>query len=111
MGLTSDSLFTRISRRVKAYPVDPIRYRVKYGELGRYLSVSRQITGFLLEQEGIALAQLCYSLPPNAVVVEVGSFLGRSSVLFAGARKLKGNGQVHCIDPFDGLGDAFSVPF
>jgi len=28
----------------------------------------------------------------------------------AGARKLRGSGQVHSIDPFDGSGDAFSVP-
>jgi hypothetical protein len=30
-------------------------------------------------------------------------------VLLAGARTLRGSGTVHCVDPFDGLGDAFSV--
>lgn len=111
MGLTPDSMFVRVMRRTRAYSVDPISYRLKYGALGKYLAYSRQITGFLSEQEGIELAQVCYALPPDAVVVEVGSFLGRSSVLFAGARKLRGSGKVHCIDPFDASGDSFSVPF
>jgi len=28
----------------------------------------------------------------------------------AGARKLRGSGRVHCIDPFDASGDSFSAP-
>jgi predicted O-methyltransferase YrrM len=63
------------------------------------------------ENESVALAQAVYSLPPNPVVVEVGSFVGKSAVLLAGARKLQGSGHVHCIDPFDASGDEFSVPF
>jgi predicted O-methyltransferase YrrM len=45
------------------------------------------------------------------VIVEIGSFLGGSAVLLAGARKLRGSGFVHCVDPFDGSGDAFSTPY
>jgi predicted O-methyltransferase YrrM len=46
----------------------------------------------------------------GAVVVEIGSFLGKSAVLLAGARKRRGSGRVHCVDPFDASGDAFSTP-
>lgn len=31
-------------------------------------------------------------------------------MLLAGARKAAGSGKLHCIDPFDASGDAFSVP-
>jgi hypothetical protein len=59
---------------------------------------------------GLAMASVISSLPDDCVVVEIGSFLGSSSVLLAGARKLRGSGKLHCVDPFDGSGDAFSVP-
>lgn len=49
-------------------------------------------------------------MPDHALIVEIGSFLGVSSVLLAGGRKLRGSGKVHCIDPFDASGDAFSEP-
>jgi predicted O-methyltransferase YrrM len=49
-------------------------------------------------------------LPADAVVVEIGSFLGCSTILLAGGRKVAGSGNVHCVDPFDASGDAFSVP-
>jgi predicted O-methyltransferase YrrM len=58
----------------------------------------------------MALARASYSLPDEAIVVEVGSFLGKSSVVLGGARKLRGSGRVHCVDPFDGSGDHFSLP-
>jgi hypothetical protein len=48
MGLTPDSMFVRVMRRTRAYSVDPISYRLKYGALGKYLAYSRQITGFLI---------------------------------------------------------------
>ena len=50
------------------------------------------------------------SSPNILVVVEIGSFLGKSAIMLAGARKARGSGRVHCIDPFDLSGDAFSVP-
>jgi len=86
-------------------------YRFVYGKLSRYIAYSRLIPGWTTDPEAIALAQCCYKLPVNAVVVEIGSFLGGSAVLFAGARKLRGSGKVHCVDPFDASGDAFSAPY
>jgi len=56
------------------------------------------------------LAELARRLPTGAVIVEIGSFLGSSAVLLAGARKVAGSGVVHCVDPFDASGDAHSVP-
>ncbi|QZZ19066.1 class I SAM-dependent methyltransferase [Leptothermofonsia sichuanensis E412] len=111
MGLAPDSLMKRIQRRVKAYTVQPLGYQLKYGDLGQYLAYSCYIPGWVLEKEAIALIEVSYNLPPDPVIVEVGSFVGKSAVLLAGARKLKGSGIVHCIDPFDASGDPFSVPF
>jgi MMP 1-O-methyltransferase len=85
-------------------------YRVRYGPFGLYLADAFSIPGWLGREEGLALAHACYALAPNAVVVEIGSFLGKSAILLAGARKTHGSGKVHCIDPFDASGDAFSTP-
>jgi predicted O-methyltransferase YrrM len=85
-------------------------YRVAYGPLGPYLAAARPIPGWLGRNEGLALARICYNLPPDAVAVEIGSFLGKSAIVLAGARKLRGSGALHCVDPFDASGDAFSAP-
>jgi len=82
----------------------------RFGRLGRYIWFSRRIQGWTRGREAIRLAQLAFLLPADAVLVEIGSFLGCSTVLLAGARKVRGDGIVHCIDPFDASGDAFSVP-
>ncbi|MBW4579354.1 MAG: class I SAM-dependent methyltransferase [Tildeniella nuda ZEHNDER 1965/U140] len=111
MGLAPESLVKRARRRVRSYTVLPLTYRLKHGELGKYLAYSCYIPGWVQENESVALAQAAYNLPPDPVIVEVGSFVGKSAVLLAGARKLQGSGQVHCIDPFDASGDEFSVPF
>jgi MMP 1-O-methyltransferase len=83
---------------------------MQWGSLGRYIWESRRVPGWTRHAEAITLAHESYALPDGAVVVEIGSFLGCSAVLLAGARKLRGSGKVHCIDPFDASGDAFSVP-
>lgn len=111
MGLAPESLVKRARRRVRSYTVLPLTYRLKYGDLGKYLAYSCYVPGWVQEKESVALAQAAYNLPPDPVIVEVGSFVGKSAVLLAGARKLQGSGHVHCIDPFDASGDEFSVPF
>ncbi len=82
----------------------------KLGRFSYYLQASEHIDGWVNIQERVALAQRAYDLPENATIVEIGSFLGKSAIVMAGARKLKGSGKVHCIDPFDASGDDFSVP-
>lgn len=49
-------------------------------------------------------------MPDDAVIAEIGVFLGSATVLLAGARKIAGTGIVHCVDPFDASGDEYSVP-
>jgi predicted O-methyltransferase YrrM len=92
------------------FPVRLIIDRLRWGPLGRYISLSRRIPGWTRDAEAVALAHLSQSLPHSAVILEIGCFLGCSTVLLAGARKLRGSGKVHCVDPFDASGDAFSVP-
>ena len=93
-----------------AHALRRILDRVHWGPLGDYIWLSRQIPGWTRGQEAVALARASQVLPDGAVVVEIGSFLGCSAVLLAGARKLQGSGKVHCIDPFDASGDSFSTP-
>ena len=81
-------------------------YRIRYGPCGLALVPWHPIPGWTTREEAAALAEASYRLPQDAVIVEVGSFLGKSSVVLAGARRLKGSGRLHCIDPFDGSGDA-----
>lgn len=111
MGLAPDNLLKRILRRVNSYTIQPLGYQLKYGNLGKYLAYSCYIPGWVQEREAVALIEASYNLPSDPVIVEVGSFVGKSAVLLAGARKLRGSGIVHCIDPFDASGDSFSVPF
>ena len=85
--------------------------RARHGRLGWYVWQSRRVLGWTRGAEAVALARHAYALPRGATVVEVGSFLGCSTVLLAGARKLRGSGRVHAVDPFDASGDAYSVPY
>jgi len=80
------------------------------GKLGRYLKMSHGILGWTRLEEAEALASLSYSLRDDAVIVEVGSFLGAGTILLAGPRELRRSGKVHCVDPFDCSGDSFSAP-
>jgi hypothetical protein len=84
---------------------------MRWGKLGKYIWLSRRLRGYTRGAEAVALARASHSLPEGAVIVEIGAFLGCSAVLLAGARRLRGSGKVHCIDPFDASGDTFSAPF
>lgn len=85
--------------------------RVRYGRIAKYVRYSHRIEGWTRGDEAVALAQAAYALPVDAVLVEIGSFLGSGTILMAGARRIRGNGMVHCVDPFDGSGDDFSRPY
>lgn len=91
-------------------PFSYVSDRRRWGPLGAYIWRARRVPGWTRHAEAVRLAQASFGLPCDAVVVELGSFLGCSSVLLAGARKLRGSGTVHCIDPFDASGDSFSTP-
>jgi predicted O-methyltransferase YrrM len=76
-----------------------------------YLRLSERVPGWTRGPEAEALIRRAYGLPDQAIIVEIGAFLGSGSILLAGARKLRRSGRVHCVDPFDASGDAFSVPY
>lgn len=88
-----------------------LRTRLKMGKLHEYVGESERIAGWARGAEANELALTARSLPGAPVIMEVGTFLGSSAVLLAGARKIAGAGVVHCVDPFDSSGDAHSVPF
>jgi predicted O-methyltransferase YrrM len=79
-------------------------------ELERYLRLSEAIPGWTRGEEARELLWISRSLSAGAVIVEIGSFLGGGAILLAGPRRIRGSGLVHCVDPFDGTGDSFSVP-
>jgi len=111
LKLHQDTYKKRIVRKLNAHFLAPFTLRYRHGYIGKYLAESGKVTGFLSEGENLALAHATIGLPPNPTVVEIGSFLGRSSITFAGCLRVKGNGKLYCIDPFDGSGDEFSVPY
>jgi predicted O-methyltransferase YrrM len=76
-----------------------------------WMRKSDEVTGWCRGAEAYELFQTAYSLVPHdAIIAEVGAFLGSGSILLAGTRAERGAGKLHCIDPFDCSGDAFSVP-
>ena len=76
-----------------------------------YLRSALETPGWRYEKDLLRLGHISQSLRNDAVIVEVGCLFGRSSIMLAGARKIQGSGRVHCVDPFDLSGDAFSVPY
>src|SRR5882672_5910407 len=84
--------------------------RGEFEALEAYFDLSQTIPGWTRGDEARELMRLSASLPAGATLVEIGSFFGSGTVLLAGPRQVRGSGTVHCIDPFDGTGDAFSVP-
>jgi MMP 1-O-methyltransferase len=99
------------ARRLPRSAYHRVVNRVRYGRIAKYLRYSQRIEGWTRGEEAVALARAAYALPVDAVLVEIGSFLGSGTILMAGARRIRGNGMVHCVDPFDGSGDDFSRPY
>lgn len=60
---------------------------------------TKEIDGWLSNQEGYFLYRLANSLPPGAVTVEIGAWKGKSAIwLGEGARKIQG-AKIFSIDP------------
>jgi MMP 1-O-methyltransferase len=57
-----------------------------------------------------ALALTAMECGSDAVIVEVGAFMGRATSVLASTRLAIGGGKVHVVDPFDGSGDEYSLP-
>jgi MMP 1-O-methyltransferase len=83
----------------------------KYGKAYREMQTFREVEGFLSEREAMFLYDTAKAVTaPAPVVVEIGSFLGKSSVAISHALAGKSGAKMYCIDPFDASGDAFSTP-
>lgn len=78
---------------------------------GAIVKDALKIPGWLPFDDAFEIVRIAFNLPSDSVLVEIGTYFGRSAALLAGARKLVGNGRLHCIDPFDCSGDEFSVPY
>jgi MMP 1-O-methyltransferase len=76
--------------------------RERYPASWRWLRIARRIDGWLTDAEGNALFELTRRRAPerNAVVVELGSWQGKSSVLLAAGLCGKQNPGLFCVDPF-----------
>jgi predicted O-methyltransferase YrrM len=75
------------------------------------VEMSATVPGWRRSEESMALADIAYELPAGATIVEVGAYMGRGTVVLAAARRLRGDGMVHVIDPFDCSGDEYSSPY
>jgi predicted O-methyltransferase YrrM len=73
------------------------------------VAASASVPGWIEGEDARQVALASFTLRNGAAIVEIGAYMGRCTVLLAGARRLCGSGRVHCVDPFDCSGDAFSV--
>lgn len=74
------------------------------------MSLFKWIDGFLGDEEAVRLFTLATGLPGDGpVVVEIGSWMGKSAVVLGVALSRKRHPTLACVDPFDGSGDEQSV--
>ncbi len=70
-------------------------------QIRRKLEPYRGIDGWLTDEEALGLYRLASKLPPDATVVEIGSWQGKSTFCLASGLR---SGTVHAIDPFNASG-------
>lgn len=75
--------------------------RLKSAEV-EALTTASKVGGWLSDKEASELFKIASWVPEeNAVCCELGSWLGKSSVILGNAIKYKTNPKLYCIDPFD----------
>lgn len=79
-------------------------------ELDEIQKTAEQVQGWRKGVDAAELIRLSYELEGNPVIVEIGTYMGRGTVMLAGPRKLRGSGMVHAVDSFDCGGDTHSMP-
>jgi glycosyltransferase involved in cell wall biosynthesis/predicted O-methyltransferase YrrM len=99
LGITK--LLESVRERGRA-AVRRVMLRFKLGKSRRWIELSHEVQGWLTDTEAAELFYLARTLTPstNPVVVELGSWLGKSSVVLAGGLLGKQNAKMYCIDPF-----------
>lgn len=75
--------------------------------IGRIIRQYKYIDGWLTGYEAYGLYQYSKRLPKNAIVVEIGTWKGKSTYCIA--KGLKSSGKIYAIDPFDASGDKESA--
>jgi predicted O-methyltransferase YrrM len=75
------------------------------------VSDAMTIFGWCEGQAADEAVRVCLALPTKPVIVQVGIFMGRSTALLAGTCRVRADARVYCVDPLDGSGDSFSVPY
>lgn len=76
----------------------------RYGRQYTAIADYENIPGFISENEAVALYDIAKQLPNNdAVAIEIGSLVGRSSLLIARGLDARTNARLYCIDPFVGV--------
>ena len=81
------------------------KHGLKYYSMWGY----RGLGGGLTDDEGIALYDLARLLPNESVIVEIGSWLGKSAIILSRAVKRKKGATLFCVDPFNADGDSESL--
>lgn len=68
------------------------------------LNASKKVDGFLKDSEAIFLYKSAYSQQENATIVEIGSYMGKSTILMAMGLRDSGNtgAKVYAVDHFVG---------
>ena len=79
-------------------------------QLEHLVAAALQLPGWRWADDLHRLGRETLALGEQATLVEIGCFFGRSALVLAGALQMRGSGILHCIDPFDASGDAFSAP-
>lgn len=79
-----------------------LRYPRYYLKFRGYLDVE----GWLGYQEAVCLYKTATALPRRRpILVEIGTWLGRSAVVLGKALQQRGDGVLYCVDPFNADGD------
>jgi predicted O-methyltransferase YrrM len=102
------SSFAGIRRRLAETKSRIIR---RFDDIEDIVASSATIPGWIAGEGAKEVARASLRLREGATIVAIGVFMGRSTVLLAGPRRLRGSGKVHCVDAFDCSGDTFSAPY
>lgn len=79
------------------------RFRLASGRYaGPILDRALQVEGFTKRSELELLRRLASEMPPNALVVEVGSHRGRSTIAIAAGLEAVAGARLFAVDPFTG---------
>ena len=79
-------------------------------QLEKLVTAALSLPGWRWADDLRRLGRETLALREQAILLEIGCFFGRSALVLAGALQMRGSGILHCIDPFDASGDAFSTP-